>query len=98
VVRGEPPDHVGARHVSYHFLQEMTKEGAGLRTGPKDSYHDKVFEEEINNLINITRERYELYAAFSFQVLTATADRRRLAQDILQGRHEIRLLRAAVCP
>jgi leucyl-tRNA synthetase len=42
--------------------QEMTKEGAGLRTGPKDSYHDKVFEEEINNLINITKEQYELYA------------------------------------
>jgi len=40
----------------------MIKEGAGLRTGPKDSYHDKVFEEEINNLINITKEQYELYA------------------------------------
>jgi len=43
--------------------QEMIKEGTGLRTGPKDSYHDKVFEEEINNLINITKEQYELYAA-----------------------------------
>lgn len=42
--------------------QEMIKEGAGLRTGPKDSYHDKVFEEEVNNLINITKEQYELYA------------------------------------
>jgi leucyl-tRNA synthetase len=41
----------------------MTKEGAGLRTGPKNSYHDKVFEEEINNLINITNEQYHLYAA-----------------------------------
>ena len=41
----------------------MTKEGAGLRTGPKNSYHDKVFEEEINNLINITNEQYQLYAA-----------------------------------
>jgi len=41
----------------------MIKEGTGLRTGPKDSYHDKVFEEEINNLINITKEQYELYAA-----------------------------------
>jgi hypothetical protein len=41
----------------------MTKEGAGLRTGPKDSYHDKVFEEEVNNLINITNEQYKLYAA-----------------------------------
>jgi leucyl-tRNA synthetase len=41
----------------------MTKEGAGLRTGPKNSYHDKVFEEEINNLINTTNEQYHLYAA-----------------------------------
>ena len=40
----------------------MTKDAAGLRTGPKDSYHDKVFEEEINNLIYITKENYELYA------------------------------------
>ena len=39
----------------------MTKDAAGLRTGPKDSYHDKVFEEEINNLINVTKEHYELY-------------------------------------
>jgi leucyl-tRNA synthetase len=39
----------------------MTKEGAGLRTGPKNSYHDKVFEEEVNNLINITNEQYEKY-------------------------------------
>ncbi|KAH9990344.1 leucyl-tRNA synthetase [Russula vinacea] len=42
------------------IAQEMTKEGAGLRTGPKNSYHDKVFEEEINNLINITNEQYQL--------------------------------------
>lgn len=41
----------------------MMKEGASLRTGPKSSYHDKVFEEEINNLINITKEQYEKYVA-----------------------------------
>jgi leucyl-tRNA synthetase len=46
----------------------MIRDGAGLRTGPKDSYHDKVFEEEINNLINITKERYDLYAAFSLSI------------------------------
>jgi hypothetical protein len=51
----------------------MTKEGAGLRTGPKNSYHDKVFEEEINNLINITKEQYELYAA-SLLLPLSTAD------------------------
>ena len=46
------------------------KEGAGLRTGPKNSYHDKVFEEEINNLINITNEQYEKYVVppFPFDV------------------------------
>lgn len=44
----------------------MTKDAAGLRTGPKNSYHDKVFEEEINNLINITKEHYESYAATLF--------------------------------
>jgi len=47
-------------HTLLTWCEEMTKEGAGLRTGPKDSYHDKVFEEEINNLINITKEQYDL--------------------------------------
>ncbi len=41
----------------------MMKEGACLRTGPKDSYHDMVFEEEVNSLINITNEQYEKYVA-----------------------------------
>jgi hypothetical protein len=57
-VRGESV-RVGVCDAAYKFPQEMTKEGAGLRTGPKNSYHDKVFEEEINNLINITNEQYE---------------------------------------
>ena len=75
----------------------MTKDAAGLRTGPKDSYHDKVFEEEINNLINVTKEHYELYATFlSFPNLLS--NRTRFSQNILQGRHEIRFLRAAVGP
>ena len=55
--------------AAYHFPQEMMKEGAGLRTGPKNSYHDKVFEEEINHLINITNEQYEKYIA-SLSILT----------------------------
>ncbi|KAF8494346.1 leucyl-tRNA synthetase [Russula emetica] len=46
-------------HTLLSWCEEMTKEGAGLRTGPKNSYHDKVFEEEINSLINITNEQYE---------------------------------------
>lgn len=36
----------------------MIKDQDGLRTGPK-IYHDLVFEEEIKNLINITKEQYE---------------------------------------
>ncbi len=60
-------------YVPYHLPQEMTKEGAGLRTGPKDSYHDKVFEEDINNLINITKEQYNLYAT-SLSKLILVAD------------------------
>ena len=38
--------------------QEMIKEQDKLRTGQK-IYHDSVFEEEIKNLINITKEHYE---------------------------------------
>jgi hypothetical protein len=52
--------------TSFTFPQEMMKESAGLRTGPKNSYHDKVFEEEINNLINITNEQYEKYVVPPF--------------------------------
>lgn len=37
----------------------MVKDQTGLRTGPKSSFHDKIFEEEINNLINITQSHYE---------------------------------------
>ena len=44
----------------------MTNDASGLRTGPKDSYHDKVFEEEVNNLINITKEHYESCATALF--------------------------------
>ena len=72
----------------------MTKESAGLRTGPKDSYHDKIFEEEINNMINITKEQYDLYAPLALTLLSLPYSL--LAQDILQRRHEIRLLRATV--
>ncbi|KAN0141985.1 hypothetical protein V8E53_000447 [Lactarius tabidus] len=47
-------------HTLLTWCEDMTKDASGLRTGPKDSYHDKVFEEEINNLINITKGHYEL--------------------------------------
>ena len=74
----------------------MTKDAAGLRTGPKDSYHDKVFEEEINHLINVTKEHYELYAVTLLLASNMLFDHTGLSQDILQRCHEIRLLRAAV--
>lgn len=38
--------------------QEMIREQDKLRIGPK-IYHDLVFEEEIKNLINITKEHYD---------------------------------------
>jgi len=45
--------------------QEMIKEQDKLRTGPK-IYHDLVFEEEIKNLINITKGHYDAYVPFTF--------------------------------
>ena len=37
----------------------MTQASANLRTGSRGSYHDAVFEQEINNLINITQSHYD---------------------------------------
>jgi leucyl-tRNA synthetase len=39
--------------------KEMIKDASILRQGPRDSYHDRVFEEEINDLIDITQSHYE---------------------------------------
>lgn len=36
----------------------MVKDDANLRRGDKN-YHDKVFEHEINELINVTQGHYE---------------------------------------
>jgi len=44
----------------------MIKEQGKLRTGLK-IYHDLVFEEEIKNLINITKEHYEACVPFTFR-------------------------------
>ena len=43
----------------------MIREQGKLRTGPK-IYHDLVFEEEIKNLINITKEHYDACVPFTF--------------------------------
>lgn len=37
----------------------MIQDEANLRTGAKNSYHDRVFEEEIVDLINITKSHYD---------------------------------------
>ena len=42
----------------------MIKEQGNLRAGPK-IYHDLIFEEEIKNLINTTKEHYEAYVSLS---------------------------------
>ncbi len=38
----------------------MVNDQANLRHGPR-TYHDQVFEQEINDLINITQSHYEVY-------------------------------------
>lgn len=56
VRRRGPPSF---KWLSYVFIpQEMTKGQSSLRQGPL-SYHDNIFEEEINDLINITKGHYE---------------------------------------
>ena len=37
----------------------MLKGDANLRTSPEKTYHDVVVEEEINELINVTKSHYE---------------------------------------
>ncbi|KAJ8518730.1 hypothetical protein ONZ45_g4251 [Pleurotus djamor] len=45
-------------HTLLLWCDEMVKDAANLRHGPKNSYHDQVFEHEINDLINITQGHY----------------------------------------
>lgn len=40
-------------------MQEMLIAEPNQRHGPRTSYHDQVFEQEINELINITQSHYE---------------------------------------
>ncbi|KAL4077451.1 hypothetical protein J3A83DRAFT_4213723 [Scleroderma citrinum] len=46
-------------HTLLGWCEEMLKDDSKLRHGPKNSYHDSVFEEEIIDLINITKTHYE---------------------------------------
>ncbi|KAF5325592.1 hypothetical protein D9611_000840 [Ephemerocybe angulata] len=45
-------------HTLLGWCDEMVKDQANLRTGAKN-YHDSVFENEVNDLINITKSHYE---------------------------------------
>ncbi|KAJ6614647.1 hypothetical protein B0H10DRAFT_2263133 [Mycena sp. CBHHK59/15] len=46
-------------HTLVQWCEDMVKDEPNLRHGPKDSFHDQVFEQEINDLINITQSHYE---------------------------------------
>lgn len=39
----------------------MINDEPNLRHGARNSYHDQVFEQEINDLINITQTHYDAY-------------------------------------
>ncbi|TFK37610.1 hypothetical protein BDQ12DRAFT_736141 [Crucibulum laeve] len=45
-------------HTLLGWAEEMVKDEATLRHGPRN-YHDEVFEQEVNDLINITQSHYE---------------------------------------
>ncbi|KDR73628.1 hypothetical protein GALMADRAFT_251386 [Galerina marginata CBS 339.88] len=45
-------------HTLLAWCEEMVKDQANLRHGPRN-YHDNVFEQEVNELINVTQSHYE---------------------------------------
>ncbi|KAF8133142.1 hypothetical protein K438DRAFT_1947775 [Mycena galopus ATCC 62051] len=49
---------VNANILRVH-TSEMVQDEPNLRHGPKNLYHDLVFEQEINDLINVTQLHYE---------------------------------------
>jgi len=46
-------------HTLLGWCEEVINDEANLRHGPRNSYHDQVFEQEVNDLINITQTHYE---------------------------------------
>ncbi|KAL1720389.1 hypothetical protein EV715DRAFT_262713 [Schizophyllum commune] len=46
-------------HTLLGWCEDMVKAEPKMRHGELSSYHDKVFENEINELITITKEQYE---------------------------------------
>ncbi|KAG1852611.1 hypothetical protein C8R48DRAFT_350172 [Suillus tomentosus] len=66
-------------HTLMTWCEEMFKDESNLRTGAKSSYHDRVFEEEIVDLINITKGHYDATAfkdalKFGFYELQSARD------------------------
>jgi leucyl-tRNA synthetase len=66
-------------HTLMTWCEEIFKDESNLRTGPKSSYHDRVFEEEIVDLINITKSHYDATAfkdalKFGFYELQSARD------------------------
>jgi hypothetical protein len=49
------------RYTLKEWCEDMVKaaEAGKLRSGPKDNFWDKVFENEMNELTQATRENYE---------------------------------------
>ncbi|KAJ7284737.1 hypothetical protein C8J57DRAFT_1289471 [Mycena rebaudengoi] len=58
-------------HTLVQWCEEMVNDEPNLRHGPKDSYHDIVFEQEINDLINITQSHYEAQARDWYREVTS---------------------------
>ncbi|KAJ3523955.1 hypothetical protein NMY22_g11212 [Coprinellus aureogranulatus] len=82
-------------HTLLEWCKEMVENQSKLRTGPRN-FHDDVFENEINDLINITKSHYEAYVNPHSDTTAYLADIH--FQHQLQGRPEVRLLRAPECP
>jgi leucyl-tRNA synthetase len=53
----------GPRYTLKEWCEEIIKDAdAGkLRSGPKDTFWDKIFENEMNELIEATKEHYDRY-------------------------------------
>ncbi|KAF9463322.1 leucine-tRNA ligase [Collybia nuda] len=46
-------------HTLLGWCDDMVKDAPNMRQGPRNSYHDLVFEQEVNELINVTQSHYE---------------------------------------
>ncbi|THH28181.1 hypothetical protein EUX98_g6001 [Antrodiella citrinella] len=94
-------------HTLVSWCEEMIKDDSKLRTGDKN-YHDRVFEEEVNDLVNITKGHYENTnykdaLKYAFYELQSTRDwYREVTSDVAMHRdlvqHWIRTAALLVLP